>query len=207
MPRTEGGVRPLVPDDLDRRFAAGDAGALRAVFDRHGPAVQRLARASLRDPADVDDVVQSTFVSAWNGRSTYDPGRAGLLVWLLGITRRRIVDLLRSRGREHRDSEAAAAVSPPETAVAESPERVLDRLIVADGLARLPEAQRLVLHLAFYADLTHTQIAHRTDLPLGTVKSHLRRGMRALREQLESSAEEVNDGAPGSRPPHAARPR
>ncbi|MEA5363479.1 sigma-70 family RNA polymerase sigma factor [Amycolatopsis sp., V23-08] len=193
-------------DDLPWRFAAGEPETLRVVFDRHGPAVQRLARASLRDPADVDDVVQATFVSAWNGRRTYDPEKAGLLAWLLGITRRRIVDLLRARGRQQRDSDAAAAVAPAEGFTAESPERVLDRLVVADGLTRLPESQREVLQLAFYADLTHTQIAEQTGLPLGTVKSHLRRGMQNLRSQLDRAPEEVNDVAPGSRSSRAARP-
>ncbi|MGW5723661.1 RNA polymerase sigma factor [Amycolatopsis sp. NPDC003865] len=194
-------------DDLAWRFAAGEPETLRAVFDRHGPAVQRLARASLRDPADVDDVVQATFVSAWNGRQTYDPGKAGLLAWLLGIARRRIVDLLRARGRQHRDSAAVAAVTPAEEAVvAESPERVLDRLVIADELTRLPGPQREVLQLAFYADLTHAQIAERTGLPLGTVKSHLRRGMQSLRAQLDRTPEEVTDDAPRSRSARAARP-
>lgn len=193
-------------DDLGRRFAAGEPGTLRAVFDRYGPAVQRLARAGLRDSADVDDVVQATFVSAWSGRRTYDPDKAGLPAWLLGIARHRIVDLLRARGRRQRDSDAMAAVAPAEEVVAESPDRVVDRLVVADGLTRLPDAQREVLQLAFYADLTHTQIAERTGLPLGTVKSHLRRGMQNLRSQLDRTPEEVNDVAPGPRSSRAARP-
>ncbi|WP_410626934.1 RNA polymerase sigma factor [Amycolatopsis sp. cmx-8-4] len=193
-------------DDLAWRFAAGEPETLRAAFDRHGPAVQRLARASLRDPADVDDVVQATFVSAWSGRQTYDPEKAGLLAWLLGIARRRIVDLLRARGRQQRDSDAAAAVAPAEETIADSPERVLDRLVVAEGLTRLPDSQRKVLQLAFYADLTHTQIAEQTGLPLGTVKSHLRRGMQNLRSQLDRTPEEVNDVAPGSRSARTASP-
>ncbi|MGW4527993.1 RNA polymerase sigma factor [Amycolatopsis sp. NPDC004378] len=193
-------------DDLARRFADGEPDALRAVFDRHGPAVQRLARASLRDIADVDDVVQATFVSAWSGRETYDPEKAGLLAWLLGITRRRIVDLLRSRGRHQRDSEAVAAVTTTGGEVAESPERIVDRLVLADGMTRLPESQQEVLRLAFYADMTHTQIAEETGLPLGTVKSHLRRGIQSLRAQLERSPQEVNDVAPRSRAPRPARP-
>lgn len=203
---SEDAVSSGTADDLAWRFAAGEPETLRAVFDRHGPAVQRLARASLRDPADVDDVVQATFVSAWSGRHTYDPDKAGLLAWLLGITRRRVVDLLRARGRQQRDSDAVAAAAPAEEAVAESPERVLDRLVVVDGLTRLPDPQREVLQLAFYADLTHTQIAEQTGLPLGTVKSHLRRGMQNLRSQLDRAPEEVNDVAPGSRSARAARP-
>ena len=193
-------------DELAWRFAAGEPETLRAVFDRHGPAVQRLARASLRDAADVDDVVQATFVSAWNGRHTYDPDKAGMPAWLLGIARRRIVDLLRARGRQQRDNAAVAAVAPTDEAAAESPERVLDRLIIADELTRLPDPQREVLRLAFYADLTHTQIAEHTGMPLGTVKSHLRRGMQSLRSQLDRIPEEVNDDAPRPRPTRAARP-
>ncbi|WP_328453021.1 MULTISPECIES: RNA polymerase sigma factor [unclassified Amycolatopsis] len=195
---SDDGATSDTADDLAGLFAAGEPQVLRAVFDRYGPAVQRLARASLRDSADVDDVVQATFVSAWNGRHTYDPEKAGLLAWLLGITRRRVVDLLRARGRHQRDNDAAAAAAPAEEAAVESPDRVLDRLVVADGLTRLPETQSEVLRLAFYDDLTHTQIAERTGLPLGTVKSHLRRGMQNLRSQLDRVPEEVNDVASGS---------
>ena len=197
------------------RFYAGEPTALREVFDRYGPAVTRFVSAGLRDPADVDDVVQATFVSAWNGRATYDAGRAGLLTWLLAIARRRIVDLRRSRSRTERDSDAVAASTPRSAAILDAHLDILvDRLLVADELARLSAPQRRVLTLSFYAGLSHVEIAERTGMALGTVKSHLARGMHRLRSRLEENPDarfytgktEVNDVASRSGTSGPARP-
>jgi RNA polymerase sigma factor (sigma-70 family) len=177
-------------DALGARFAAGEDGALRAVFDRYAPLVARLARASLADQADVDDVVQSTFVSAWNARASYIPAPSGMTAWLLSITRRRVVDLLRSRERQRRDADVVEATPNGSLGSGferESPERVVDRLVVTDQLTLLPAAQQKVLLLAFYGGLTHVEIAARTGLPVGTVKSQLRRGMERLRARLDEA--------------------
>lgn len=177
---------PSDDDELAARFRAGDPAALRLLFDRHAPAVARFARAGLHDPADVDDVVQATFVSAWKGRATYRDDRGGLLTWLLAITRRRSIDLLRSRGRVDRDAEAAAA--PGRSVVPdEDPDCVLDRLLIADELRRLSEQQQRVLMMSFYGGLTHVEIAEKTGLALGTVKSHLHRGLHRLRTRLDEA--------------------
>jgi RNA polymerase sigma factor (sigma-70 family) len=173
-------------DTLPDRFRAGEDGALRAAFDRYGPAVFRLARAGLGSAADAEDVVQATFVSAWQGRAGFDPTRGSLLTWLLTIARRRLIDVLRDRDRRDR------VVRPVDWAAddagggtTESPDRIVDRLVLADEIRRLPPNQRRVLHLAFYDDLTQQQISVVTGMPLGTVKSHLRRAMAALRQRWE----------------------
>ncbi len=197
-----GGAGVDAVDDLPDRFRAGDDGALRSAFERYGPAVLRLARASLSGSADAEDVVQATFVSAWQGRATFDPGRGSLLTWLLGIARRRVVDLLRSRGRQDRAVETASQVAEVVDPGDASPERIVDRLVIVDEMGRLPPDQRRVLHLAFYDDLTHQQISAVTGLPLGTVKSHLRRAMAKLRERWE-----VDGVAHGSRQAGAPRAR
>lgn len=182
-------IDPAFDDaELAVRFRAGDPAALRFLFDRYAPAVARLARASLRDPADIDDVVQATFVSAWKGRGTYRDDRSGLLTWLLSITRRRIVDVMRSRGRIDRDAGAAARSVPGHTVVAgEDPDRVVDRLLIADELSRLSDQQQRVLTMSFYGGLTHVEIAEKTGMALGTVKSHLKRGLHRLRTSLDQS--------------------
>jgi len=165
-------------------FRAGDERALRHAYDRFGPAVFHLAARSLSSTADAEDVVQATFVAAWLGREGFDPARGSMLGWLLGIARRKVVDQIRAAARDDRiaDSVQRLAGAPVTEA---PPDRVVDRLFMADEMAQLPGEQRRVLELAFYDDLTHPQIAAVTGLPLGTVKSHLRRGMARLRSRWE----------------------
>jgi RNA polymerase sigma-70 factor (ECF subfamily) len=97
-----------------------------------------------------------------------------------------VADALRNRQRDSRvlaQVTGGASVAAPEAPA----DRVVDRIVLADELAQLPEAQRLVMVLSFYSDLTHEQIARVLGLPLGTVKSHIRRGLQRLRSRLEAS--------------------
>ncbi|MGW0503882.1 RNA polymerase sigma factor [Micromonospora sp. NPDC003241] len=180
-------------DDLADRFRHGDELALREAYDRYGRAVFHLATSTLVNRSDAEDVTQATFVAAWLGRDTFDPARGSLVGWLLGIARRKVVDRLRSVSRENRVTEAVRQLPEPAGAGAD-PDVVVDRLVVADELARLPADQRRMLELAFFDDLTHQQIAAVTGVPLGTVKSHIRRGMASLKRRWE-----VDGAAPGAR--------
>jgi RNA polymerase sigma-70 factor, ECF subfamily len=186
-------------DELGEQFRDGDEHALRMVYDRYGGAVFHLATRLLGNRADAEDVTQVTFVAAWQGRQTFDPDRGGMLGWLLGIARRKAVDRLRSAARENRVADTVRALPEP-AAGDDAPDRVVDRLVIADELAQLPTEQRRTLELAFYDDLTHPQISAVTGLPLGTVKSHIRRGMANLRRRWE-----VDGGASGSRSPGTSR--
>jgi RNA polymerase sigma factor (sigma-70 family) len=169
-------------DDLERRFAAGDPRALEAAYGRWSALVYTLALRSLGDRSDAEDVVQQTFVSAWRGRATFDPHVARLPAWLVGTARHRIADAHEARARVRRLQERLEALDldrlAPEVDLA-------DRLLIADEIRRLDPDARAVIRLAFYDDLTHTQIAERLELPLGTVKSHIRRSLYRLRARLE----------------------
>ncbi|WP_341721151.1 RNA polymerase sigma factor [Micromonospora sp. FIMYZ51] len=190
------GTRPepgTPEDDLADRFRHGDELALREAYDRYGRAVLHLATSTLVNRSDAEDVTQATFVAAWLGRDTFDPTKGSLVGWLLGIGRRKVVDRLRSATRENRVTEAVRQLPEP-AATATDPDVVVDRLVVADELARLPADQRRMLELAFFDDLTHQQIAAVTGVPLGTVKSHIRRGMASLKRRWE-----VDGAAPGAR--------
>ncbi|GAA2374468.1 RNA polymerase sigma factor [Catellatospora methionotrophica] len=187
----------VVVDDLAERFASGDESALRETYDRHAAAVLHLASRLLRNRADAEDITQAVFVAAWLSRATFDPARGGLLGWLLTITRRKVIDLVRVRQRTDRVEDAIA--QQPEPPPVASAEQVIDQLVVADELARLPDDQRTMLELAFYEDLTHQQIADRTGVALGTVKSHIRRGMAAIKRRWE-----VDGAAPDSGSAHSA---
>ncbi|MGC4867292.1 RNA polymerase sigma factor [Micromonospora sp. DT53] len=181
-------------DDLDRRFHAGDDVALREAYDRYGRAVLHLATSMLANRSDAEDVTQATFVAAWLGRDTFDPAKGSLIGWLLGIGRRKVIDRMRASARETRVVETVRQL-PEQAQTDPDPDRVVDRLVIADELARLPDDQRRMLELAFYDDLTHQQIATVTGVPLGTVKSHIRRGMASLKRRWE-----VDGAAPGPRP-------
>ncbi|MGX6600823.1 RNA polymerase sigma factor [Micromonosporaceae bacterium Da 78-11] len=188
-------------DDLAKPFRDGDERSLRLAYDRYGGAVFHLATRLLANRADAEDVTQATFVAAWVARESFDAGRGTMLGWLLGIARRKAVDRMRSAGRENRAAEVIRALpGPPE--VDETPERVLDRLVIADELGRLPADQRRTLEMAFFDDLTHPQISAVTGLPLGTVKSHIRRGMANLRRRWEVDGA----GTPGSGSADPSRP-
>ncbi|KAB1907941.1 RNA polymerase sigma factor [Micromonospora tulbaghiae] len=188
------GPEPPGEDDLATRFRDGDEAALREAYDRFGRAVLHLATTTLVNRSDAEDVTQATFVAAWLGRETFDPAKGSLVGWLLGIGRRKVVDRIRAAARETRVVETVRQLPEP-VSTGPDPDTVVDRLVVADELARLPDEQRRMLELAFYDDLTHQQIAAVTGVPLGTVKSHIRRGMQSLKRRWE-----VDGAAPGPRP-------
>jgi len=176
-------------DELDRRFAAGDGGALRAAYDTHGGLVFNLCRRVV-GPDHAPDVAQEVWVAAWNSRHRFDPARGALPGWLAGIARFKIADHLRRLGRRDvlgaAGDAADAAVDGPDGRTVESDtDRVAERLLVAEALRVLEPRQRAVVELAFYSDATHHEIAERTGLPLGTVKSDIRRGLAKLRRHLE----------------------
>ncbi|NUR26363.1 MAG: sigma-70 family RNA polymerase sigma factor [Catenulispora sp.] len=188
-------------EDLAVRFAAGDDSVLRELYERYSGAVLHLATATVGS-AEAEDIVQLTFVAAWRSRRGFDPRQGSLAGWLMTIARRRIVDQVRSRVRdEHVTDEVRKATT---MATEETSDRVVERVVVADELASLPTEQRRVLQLAFYDDLTHEQIVAATGLPLGTVKSHLRRGMARLRTRWEVDGDPLgprSDGLGGARRP------
>jgi RNA polymerase sigma factor (sigma-70 family) len=170
---------------LDRRFAAGDQAALREAYDLHGSTVYGIALRALRTHHDAEDIAQQVFVRAWRGRSTFDPQRGELGGWLVGITRRQVADRLSARFRERDVTDRAGRSGDAQPAPPASDQVVVDAMVVAAEMDQLPPRMRTVLQLAFFDDLTHTQIAAVTGLPLGTVKSHLRRGLERLRRRWE----------------------
>ena len=175
---------PATDDGLECRFAAGDPGALREAYDRHARLVYAMALQALGAHHDAEDVTQQVFVRAWRGRDTFDADRGTLAGWLVGIARRQVSDRWSGRVRELRTADRAGRAAPSVEPTPE-PDRVVDAVVVADELDKLAPQVRAVLRLAFFDDLTHQQIAAVTGLPLGTVKSHLRRGMDRLRRGWE----------------------
>ncbi|MCB5167659.1 sigma-70 family RNA polymerase sigma factor [Streptomyces bambusae] len=182
-------ARPRIPPDPDSSdaevalgLAAGDEDCLALAHHRWSGLVHAYAARALGDVREAEDVTQQVFVAAWRGRAGFRPERGSAPAWLLGIARHKTADALSARTR--RLELAAAAAAAPGAGGEDGTDRLLDRIVITRELARLPRAQRDVLALAFYADLTQAQIAARTGIPLGTVKSHTRRGLHRIRHSL-----------------------
>ncbi len=178
------------PDDREvgRRFAAGDEQALALAYQRWAGQIHGMAVRAFGAGPDAEDVTQQTFVSAWTGRGGYRPDKGPLPAWLVGVARHKIADTWARREKQRRETEAAmselqATPSGPVTAGVDT--AVADRALILDELDLLGQPQRGIIELAFFEDLTHAQIATRTGLPLGTVKSHIRRTLERLRTRLE----------------------
>ena len=190
--RKEPGLAPFEASsgwtvDLNESFAAGDEAALAEAYRQFSPLVHSLALRSLRDKSAADDVTQEVFIRVWRSRAAFDPAKSRLPAWIVGITRNAITDAQAALTRETRKVLAAVELSPgPERAVGHAAaEGLADRLLLDGELDRLGEPQGSILKLAFYDDLTHSQISQKLDLPLGTVKSHIRRSLSQLRNRLE----------------------
>lgn len=174
-------------DQVDAAFRSGSEQGLAGAYEAHGALVHTLcARAH---PAQAADLTQEVFLSAWRARDRFDPGRGPLAAWLVGIAKNKIVDAYRKDGRQvlaARDDDGTRV-----TRLADSRQpldHLADRLLVTEALATLPERPREIVRLAFFEDLTHEQIAEHTSVPLGTVKSDIRRGLARLRRYLEAAA-------------------
>ncbi|MEU7387404.1 RNA polymerase sigma factor [Streptomyces tanashiensis] len=177
------------PEEIAARFAAGDEDALAAAYRQLSPLVYTLAWRSLGNVQDAEDVTQQVFLAAWRGRSGYRSERGTLTGWIVGITRHVVVDALASRTRRA-DTERAVARSQEESVRRHSgdeSEASLNRVLVLQKLMSLSPVQRRLVGMSVYGDMTQVQISRETGLPLGTVKSHIRRGFQALRRVMETS--------------------
>jgi RNA polymerase sigma-70 factor, ECF subfamily len=173
-------------DEVARLFAEGDEQALARAYERWAATIHGMAVRAVGPGPDAEDITQQTFVSAWTGRHRYSPVRGSLAGWLVGICRHRIADAFAGRERARRAESAAESVARDRPASPTALDnRVADRVLLLGELDRIEQPQRRIIEMAFFEDLTHVQIADRTGLPLGTVKSHLRRTLERLRDRLE----------------------
>ncbi|KOG43727.1 sigma-70 family RNA polymerase sigma factor [Streptomyces resistomycificus] len=177
----------LTDEELARGLTSGDEACLEAAYRRWSSLVHTLAQRSLGDAKEAEDVTQQVFLGVWRGRAGYRPERGTPAGWIVGITKRKIADALSARSRRTElvtSAGSALLLADPDRG---RPEAAVDRVLVRSALAGLPQPQQRVLRLTFYEDLSQTQIAERTGWPLGTVKSHARRGLLRLRTHVVAS--------------------
>lgn len=185
--RWEVRVRSEADALLAERFTTGDDAVLADVYQRWSALVYTIALRATGNPEDAADITQSVFVSAWRGRGGFDPSSGSLPGWLVGITRNRIADHWSAKSKQIKVAEAVMLNEARDgiSRMTPSSEEIVDRVLMADEISRLGDPQRRIIELAFFQDMTHSQIAKLLDLPLGTVKSHVRRSLDRLRKRLE----------------------
>lgn len=175
---------------LIARLAAGDVGALDALYTAYARPVYSLALRILGDTADAEEVTQDVFERVWRHAPSFDPQRGRLGTWLLSMTHHVAIDHLRKRLRRPVTMSGAAA----EIAVRVIPDNGADvsgaalHQVEAEQIRRalrsLPHEQQQAIELAYFGGLSHLEIAALLGDPLGTVKARIRRGMERLRSAL-----------------------
>jgi RNA polymerase sigma-70 factor (ECF subfamily) len=187
-------LRRLPDEQLMDCVAAADAQAFSVVYDRHSTAAFSLAYRIVGRRNVAEDVVQEAFLSVWRSAARYDPRRASVRGWTLGIVHNRAIDALR-RATVH-DSRRAAGdgleerLQAPDSTEAEAARRSEARDVRA-ALGALPADQLKVIELAYFGGFTHVEIAEMLDTPLGTVKGRMRLGLGKLRGALDEGPSEV----------------
>ncbi len=164
-------------------IAAGDMPAVNEFLRRHTPLVHGLARRVLRHPQDAEDAVQDIFLEIWRSAGRYDPAQGSETTFVTMIARRRLVDRIRrtTAKPQAQSLDDPTALPSPDTA----PLELRDEAARAQAaLEQLKPEQREVLELSLGQGQSHQEIAAAVGIPLGTVKSHARRGLMRLREML-----------------------
>ncbi len=172
------------------KVSAGSVESFGDLYDRYCDRAYRVARAACRDDGRAQQAVQDGFLAVWNNRASYRPHQGTVAAWLLTMVRYRAIGLARRNGRHagrHTGNDQLetrpAAADRFETAVKRD-----DAHGPLASLASLPDAQAEVITLAYYGQLSHTEIAAQLGLPTGTVKVRMRLGLQKLRSNDEQAA-------------------
>ena len=158
-------------------------GALEAVYEEFSRTTFGYLLATLRDRSTAEDVQQEVFTEVWTRAESYDPSRGSLGAWIMTIARSRAIDTLRKRVPEPRDLHSDPEIV--DAAAEDAGPEAVDRWMTGHLLSKLPERERALLRMRFYSDMSQSQIAEATGIPLGTVKMQMVSGLRRLRELLE----------------------
>jgi RNA polymerase sigma-70 factor, ECF subfamily len=168
---------------LIERIVARDQAAVGELYDRHCRLLFGLILRIIRDRGEAEEILQEVFVLVWTRAETYNVSIGPPAAWLVRVARNRAIDRLRANNVRLRAIESVPEPEPVENP--ESRARVSEqRRAVARAVESLPPDQRVLIEQAYFLGLTQSELAERFKLPLGTVKTRIRTGMLALREQL-----------------------
>lgn len=192
MREADDSTTPVETSDahLMTQIVSGSANAFEQLYDRYCPRAYAVAASVCRDAGHTEEAVQEAFISVWHNRSIYRVQRGTVASWLMCVVHYRAIDVARRSGRHasrRADEEAIECYH--------APANLAERVFARDRAARLraqldqlPKAQREVIALAYYGQLTHAEIATQLALPPGTVKGRMRLGLQKLRIAIEEAA-------------------
>jgi RNA polymerase sigma-70 factor, ECF subfamily len=187
-------AQQMLDQEMIVRIGRRDQSAFSALYDRLSGPLYSLTVKMLGDPAEAQDALQDVFLQIWSRAGTYDPEQSSVFSWAVLLTRSRVIDRLRARGRrlrvvvrstEDEEQVGATDASTMESA-ADTAEKSDEAARVRYVLNNLPSEQREAIEMAFFEHLTHHEIAARLGQPLGTVKARIRRGLLKLRQRLHT---------------------
>lgn len=169
------------------RTAAGDRAAFADLYRRTAPRLLGVCLRMLADRREAEEVLQETYVTVWQRARSFDPARAGALTWLVALTRNKSIDRLRQHKMPATDSAVELEAIPDEDSTpASGAERSEEYHRLEQCMDQLEAKQRSFIREAFFSGLTYNVLAERARVPLGTMKSWIRRGLLQLRACLET---------------------
>ena len=165
-----------------------DRSAFAELFGHFGPRVKSYLMRLGSDASGAEDLLQEVMLAVWRRAATYDPAQAGVATWIFTIARNKRIDALRRVPRGALDPNDPALQPEPPPSPDHEAEAVRWEGAIAEAVAAMPREQAEILRLAYYEDISHSDIAARIGVPLGTVKSRLRLAMARLRTRFAEQA-------------------
>lgn len=175
----------LLSSTLLEKIAQGDQSAVGKCLDQYGDLVWSLARRFLGMSPDAEDAVQDIFIEIWSSAERYRPEAGSEVTFIATIARRRLIDRLRKKGRTPASEEYDEGIAAQNPATVNKLTENAEVQNVVEVLEDMPDEQRDILSLSICQGYSHSEIADMLDMPLGTVKTRVRRGLMQIREKLE----------------------
>ena len=167
-----------------QRIADSDRTAVKECMDKYGGLVWSIARRMLRDVAEAEDAVQEIFIDIWKNAARYDGSIASEATFIAVLARRRLIDRIRRSARRVSAGSLDDVLLEPFTRADKTIETCIEAEQAAEAMRQLRPEQQQVLRLSIIQGMSHQEISEATGMPLGTVKTHVRRGLMQVREML-----------------------
>jgi RNA polymerase sigma factor (sigma-70 family) len=180
-------VDQLELDRLLQQVGEHDRDAFAKLYQRSSPRLYGVCLRMLTDPREAEEVLQEAYVSIWQRGSTFEAGRASAMTWMVSLVRNKAIDRLRQHPNIHVDHDFAIdSITDDEPTPAAKAEHHQDSQRLEECLKELDVQQRRSIREAFFSGNTYHELAQRAQVPLGTMKSWIRRGLLQLRAGLET---------------------